>query len=155
MSESFSEPVVSVIIERPGPPQEVLLQERSKVEAGQFRGLLELPQGRLRQGETILECAEREVLEETGLVLFSPTTQVQISEINGEVLAHGDFQVVCESGVHSFLAVCIVGTAEGTPRGSEESTNPQWYGRTSILELLRSNRVFPLNVPMLQRFLST
>lgn len=149
MTEQFANPVVSVIIE--GPQSSVLLQVRSKVEAGVFRGRLELPQGRLRYGESILSCARREVLEETGLDDF--TLSINLEQYSDEdTLEHLHCHSVCQTGSFSYLAVCIVGTATGSARGSDESQDPRWYDREQVIAFIRASQVFPLNVPMLMSY---
>jgi hypothetical protein len=56
---------------------------------------------------------------------------------------------VVETGHHSYLGICVVGSAEGIPRASAESSDPQWYSKDQILELTAPHSVFPLNVSML------
>jgi hypothetical protein len=62
---------------------------------------------------------------------------------------------VIETGQHSYLGICVIGSAEGIPRGSSESRDPQWYSRDQVLELIGSQSVFPLNVPMLLSYYSS
>lgn len=67
MHEKFTFPVVSVIIEHLDLSGRILLQTRTKGEPPRLRDLWEPPQGRLRIGESLLDCAVREREEETGL----------------------------------------------------------------------------------------
>jgi 8-oxo-dGTP diphosphatase len=151
--ENFSDPVVSIIVQRSNGGPTILLQERSKASAGKFRGLLELPQGRLRCGESMLDCAVRELEEETGLTRFVPSILTEEISIGSEHLISADVTAVSQSGSQFYLAICLVGTAEGTPRASEEAANPRWYTRSELESLLAEGRIFPLNVPMLRRYL--
>lgn len=133
----------------------VLLQTRSKNWAGRYRGLLELPQGHLDAHESLLECAARELREETGLAAFAPLARTAPSteRSHGEQLTSVESLVVSEVGDQAYMAVCIVGTACGTPRGSAESSSPHWCSRETVKGLLAEARVFPLNVPMLRWYL--
>jgi 8-oxo-dGTP pyrophosphatase MutT (NUDIX family) len=64
MSEQFAYTVISVIILNTH-HNAILIQKRKKERLN--KDYWELPQGKLRQGENIVQCAKREVLEETGL----------------------------------------------------------------------------------------
>jgi ADP-ribose pyrophosphatase YjhB (NUDIX family) len=152
--EHLAQPVVSVIVERHHPAREILLQIRAKAEAGPFRGLLELPQGRLRTGESLVAGAGRELEEETGLTAFTPRG-VRLESARGEAIESLLTLTVRDIGHHDFLAVCLVGTATGRPRATAEAAEPRWYGQEATEELLAESRVFPLNVPMLRWYWET
>lgn len=149
MSESFAQPVISIIIEHKMLAGRVLLQKRTKGEPKLLRGLLELPQGRLRKGESLVSCARRELSEETGLHNFRLSGKAARSNILGETLETIQTVAVVETGQHSYLGIGVIGSADGTPRGSSESADPRWYSRDQILRLIGSGHIFPLNVPML------
>jgi 8-oxo-dGTP pyrophosphatase MutT (NUDIX family) len=150
MSEALTAPVVSLIIERRDKDiVRILLQRRTKRDPGIADEVFELPQGRVRQGETLLECAHRELGEETGMTGFIPTTTTTTRHVNGATLESGSAFVVSEKGARSYLAICLIGTASGQPRSSEESADPQWYSKEEVATLIAQQRVFPLNVPML------
>lgn len=134
----------------PDEPSRVLLQTRSKAWAGRYQGLLELPQGHIDPGESLLDCVARELREETGLTDFRPRDPVSYDGVLGEQLSATTSLVVSESGDQAYLAVCIVGTASGVPRPSDESADPGWYGRDAVYQLMVDERIFPLNVPMLR-----
>lgn len=152
VEEQFADPVVSVIVERKDSSQ-ILLQRREKSEPILLNGLLELPQGRLRRGESLAACARRELLEETGLSNLRLRASVNRIGLRGESLESILALVSTETGYHSYLAICVVGVADGKPRGSNESGTPTWYSRSSVAELLKKDQVFPLNVPMLYWYL--
>lgn len=127
-----------------------MLQVRSKAWAGRYRDLLELPQGHLEPGETLLHCAARELAEETGMTGFRPREPITDDHVLGERLSATNSLIVTESGDQAYMAVCIVGTATGEPRASTESNHPAWYDRPAVNRLLADERIFPLNVPMLR-----
>jgi 8-oxo-dGTP pyrophosphatase MutT (NUDIX family) len=154
MLELFADPVVSLVVEHIDCGRGILLQKREKLEPVLLNGLFELPQGRVRRGESILECAERELREETGLYNFrAHRSSIREAFVRNESLQFINSLIVSEAGEHSYLAVCLIGTAQGTERGSSESSSPSWHAREEVSELLASNRIFPLNVPMLRWYL--
>jgi 8-oxo-dGTP pyrophosphatase MutT (NUDIX family) len=155
MTEIFAYPVVSIIVEHPTRSDLILLQKRTKDGAKGLRNLFELPQGRLRMGESFVECASRELHEETGLTNFRCEHTVSTSDILGETLEMLNGTVVVETGVHSYLAICVVGKADGAPRSSAESSDPSWYSEAEVLQLIDSQGIFPLNVPMLRGYYSS
>lgn len=149
MSESFAHPVVSIIVEHGTLAGHVLLQRRTKAEPAPLDELFELPQGRLRLGESLSGCAERELMEETGLGNFRFLRNAVQSKILSETLETLQAVAVIETGQHSYLGICVIGSAEGLPRSSSESSDPRWYSKAQVLDLIASHRIFPLNVPML------
>lgn len=149
MHETFAFPVVSLLILNAA--GEVLLQERWK-SGDPFHGYLELPQGRLKRSETLLECARRELEEETGLTEFQP-----LEVVENEVLEETSVQslqgaIVSLVGRETYLAVSVVGSAKGEPHHSHEAQRHAWYTPSEVRQLLLAHRVFPLNVPMLRSF---
>ena len=149
MTETLAHPVVSIIVEHPKVRGNILLQLRTKAEAPGLENLHELPQGRLRTDESITECAIRELREETGLEGFRVRADLRLCEVRSEQLTSLTAIVVGETGQHAYLAVCLVGTAEGTPRASHESSEPRWFSQPEVLELIARDQVYPLNVPMI------
>lgn len=150
MTARLSSPVVSLIVECRDRPGLVLLQRRSKPEGPGLSDLLELPQGRIRGGESFLDCAKRELAEETGLADFVLTTPIACLSIGSERLEFATTAtLVSEAGYHSYFAICLVGEASGHPRSSRESKDPGWFSRAQVIALINANAVYPLNVPML------
>ena len=98
---------------------EELLQRRDKP-GESVRGLLELPGGRWRAGETALEALTREVKEETGLDLVDDMTSSRRYENNA--VSTG------VEGAYPALHIAYLATATGTLRGEPgESADPRWY----------------------------
>lgn len=150
MIESFAYPVVTMIVEDDASPGRILLQKRTKEEPEPLRCLWELPQGRIRLGESLTDCAARELKEETGLIMNVSKNNIKRSKILRESLESIQTIAIVESGKHSYLAICVVCSAVGTLRSSIESTNPGWFAKDEVLEFIENDSVFPLNVPMLR-----
>ncbi len=115
------QPKIAVIlaVERKGPKgtREYVFQERLK---NPYFGFWGLPTGKIRWGETILQCAERELLEETGLRAEFRIAGVYheqvLSEESGDMLEdkiffvahgvnpHGTLQADFEGGHNEWLS---------------------------------------------------
>jgi len=149
MSNYFARPVVSIIVERGLLRRRILLQRRNKSDPGIPRSLFELPQGRVKWGESLTECVRRELQEETGMTGFLFRSHVRQTYVRGARLESITGLVVSEAGERPYLAVCVVGTADGEPRASRESSQPTWFSKRGAMKLIQSGQVFPLNVPML------
>lgn len=153
MGEQLTLPVVALIVECVDKPGCILMQRRTKAEHPGLGDLVELPQGRVRAGESFMECAARELEEETGLRGFRLRTPPQRMSLRSERLeCLSDAIVVSEVGSHSYFAVCVVGRASGSPRSSDESSDPRWVARAEVIEMIHRNSVYPLNVPMLLEY---
>lgn len=77
-----------------------------------FKGLWTLPGGRLDPGETPMQCAMREIREETALEIAPPR--------------HVLTQTVGEGALTFTLAVFAVRHPRGTPAMSDEVADWQW-----------------------------
>ena len=100
-----------------------------------------------------MECAARELEEETGLTGFQPRRSPQRMSVGTERLeCLPSAIVVSEVGLHSYLSICIVGRASGSPRSSAESSEARWVTRAEVVSMINSNAVYPLNVPMLREY---
>ncbi len=152
MSEQFCFPVVSIIIEHPSGDGRVLMQQRDKDDPPGSMYLFELPQGRIRRGELILDALDRELSEETGLNEFHPHGEIRAARVRGEQLQCLSALVVSESGGGSYLAVCVIGKANGELRASDESSGHQWLDKHAVSQLISAQQVFPLNVLMLTAY---
>jgi len=101
----------------------VLLIQRSD------NGLWSLPGGGMELGETIVQCAEREVLEETGYA-------VKVVDIIGtysdprQVIAYDDGEVRQQFAI-SFRALLVGGEARTSP----ESPSVRWFDPVALDEV--------------------
>ena len=83
---------------------------------------------------------------------FKPGTGVKKLEYKKESLESAVATFVSDVGLKSYLAVCLVGTAQGTPKASDESKSPSWYRREEVEKFIDEGKIFPLNVPMLLNY---
>lgn len=96
------------------------------------RGKWDLPKGKLDKGETIEQCAVREVMEETGLV------DVQLSELVG--ITHHQYN---EKGVEidkesHWYAMKAPGQQTMTPQAEEDILETKWVAKNEIDEVLKN-----------------
>ena len=128
--ESVVVPNVAAVVSPTSDRNEVLLQRRDKP-GESVRGLLELPGGRWRAGETALEALTREVKEETGLDLVDDMTSSRRYENNAKRPFVITYPVAVSTGVegaYPALHIAYLATATGTLRGEPgESADPRWY----------------------------
>ncbi|XP_064094998.1 8-oxo-dGDP phosphatase NUDT18-like isoform X2 [Macrobrachium nipponense] len=116
--------VAAVLVNEEG--HVLMMQEAKKSCAGQWY----LPAGRMEEGETIVEAAKREVLEETGLET-DITTLLMVESASGSW-----FRFVVTGNVTG-------GTLKTPADADEESLQAMWVGDFSELTL-RGNDIFPL-----------
>ena len=155
--EILIKPVVSILVLRTGTDgrPRLLLQRRSK--PGQIE-CWELPQGKIRQGETLHVAAARELLEESGLCLTRILTtglEAQAMLVGGHQLQSFDAFTCVLDVTGEFLAVAVLAQATGDPVDTDEARGHQWMDGAELQRLLDAQEVFPLNVPMLHKVLST
>jgi 8-oxo-dGTP pyrophosphatase MutT (NUDIX family) len=135
--EAVVVPNVAALVLREG-TGELLLQRRDKAEV--VRGLLEIPTGRWRAGETPWEALRREVAEETGLVVRSMSGEGRRLEVHPgrPVYALQPAAVVVgAAGAYPALLVAFTCLAEGEPRPLPgETADPRWYPIDEVRALL-------------------
>jgi 8-oxo-dGTP diphosphatase len=110
------------------------------------RGLLELPSGRWRAGETPEEAVAREVEEETGLIVRS----VEASARRYEAHTRRPFMAVEPlvvtvgvGGAYPALHLTFACIAEGEPRARPgETADPRWYSIEAVRSELENPRGF-------------
>lgn len=149
--EEFTFPVISLIIQHKNDSGRILLQERIKPETHNLL-IYELPQGRIRKNELLINSAKRELNEETGLYNFHPSVDISTKTISGEVMQYFNGFIVSLAGNNSYLAICMVGRADGAFKESSESKGHFWASKEETRNLIVQNLIFPLNVPMVEQY---
>jgi len=135
-SENVMVPVIRAIVRSSADVSQILLQRRADPSEPVF-GLLEIPGGRWRSGESPIDAITREVFEETG-VRLSTISGVSVDAIDEHrsVATIRPFAII--AGVAgAFPAIHIVLTADGVGalRGEPgESGDVRWWS----LEAVRS-----------------
>ena len=155
MSEVLIRPVVSIIVQRVADDGQarILLQRRTKPGEAEC---WELPQGKIRIGETLHAAARRELAEETGMLLgriLTPGIAPEADWVAGKLLQCFDPACCVLDVSGQYLAVCIVAEASGEPVATAEARGHRWFTDAELGPLLETERVFPLNLPMLRNFL--
>ncbi|GAA1811299.1 NUDIX domain-containing protein [Planosporangium flavigriseum] len=102
---------------------EILLQRRR--DTGQWA----LPMGKQELGETPSQCAIRETLEETG-VLVEITGLVGIYSDPGHIVAYTDGEVRQE-----YEVTLLAGPVSGTPAANDEASDVAWVHLDRLGEL--------------------
>jgi 8-oxo-dGTP pyrophosphatase MutT (NUDIX family) len=160
--EKFAIPVVCVIIERKNErgKEEVLLQLRSKPkEPAKYTGSLEIPGGRVDEGETIEEAVRREVLEETGLhVRIVPESlcigQRYLYDETTCSYSFRPFTCVQVIGDHSYVGLFVLcRVTGGSLKDTFEARGHHWISVSSLEQLVREKKIFPVVAPGLMEYL--
>lgn len=157
MKESLAIPVVCIVVERfseHGQPQ-ILIQRRTKKKAqGGYPAIWELPQGRIRTGETILDAARRELKEETNLELTG------INHLHASEFEHilsssvNSFKpLLCTFDIeHNFIGLGMVVSAMGTPQDTEEASEHRWVNQREAEDLLYKQEIVPLDSHIIREY---
>lgn len=128
-TENVMLPVIRAIVENADGSDSLLLQRRSNVREPVF-GLLELPGGTWRAGESPDEAIAREVLEETGVVLES-VSGIAIHTLDDRRSIATMTPLAVITGVHgAFPAVhvVVIASGTGTPAAADgESFDVRWW----------------------------
>lgn len=155
-TEVFGKPVVIVLVEREeAGRKQVLMQRRFKPkEPPALHHCWEFPQGKMREGERLLEAAARELEEETGLQLTQASEALQLRQFEYcgiQVEAFNSPRLVL--GVaQGYLGVYVVVQASGEFSASSEAYGQQFVDREQAQEILNAGTIFPLDAPVLMDY---
>ena len=111
-------PAVSAIVHEGGTA--IILHRRTD------SGLWSLPGGKVEVGETVSECCEREVAEETGLIV-SVNCLIGIYSDPGHVISYSDGEIRQQFSV--CLGCRVIG---GQLALSSESTEVAWFSASEL-----------------------
>lgn len=128
--EAVVVPNVNGVVYRSADRNDVLLQRRDKP-GEPVRGLLEVPGGRWRAGESPDEAVRREVLEETGVRVLAVAGAVHHEQHGPEIATSGAVPaaiVVGRRGAYPSLHIVFECVGAGEPRGVPgEVADPAWW----------------------------
>lgn len=155
MHEVLPYTVVSIIaIDHAGDPQSILLQRRTKATTKSHHyGLWELPQGKIRAGETIFESACRELKEESGLqalTLHGSHTETTYHD-NDDLLAFSPLTCVFDLS-NQCIGLAVIVSTTGIPHDTEEASQHQWMSHDEVTKIIAQDELFSLNIPMVENF---
>ncbi|HET7839403.1 MAG TPA: NUDIX domain-containing protein [Rectinemataceae bacterium] len=159
--ERFAIPGVGGIIERiVDGEKSILVQERHKAGAKAEEGMIEIPAGKIREGESIFDCLRREIGEETGLIVsrIEGEPESVSTTINGyRVLSYTPFSSAqnLAAGYPIMVQVffCRVGAEARLLKQSDESRNLRWVGIDELRALLEApSRLYPMHIETLRRY---
>lgn len=155
MKEILARPVVSVIaINENNNYASILMQRRTKSKnMDKYQGFWELPQGKIRTGESIFSVARRELHEETGLDAVSLDKFHDAEEKTSGTGIEAFRPLICVFDlVSNYIGLAVVIRTRGNPIKTKEASEHKWMSENEITDLIEDNNVFPLNIPMIKKF---
>lgn len=155
MDEVLMRPFVSVIaIDTTDRHSRILLQRRTKpADRPEYYGLWELPQGKIRAGETLFEAARRELKEESGLeaLALDPIHRATIDPHSDTLHTFAPLTCVYDTA-RQCLGLPVIVSTTGQPHDTSEATEHTWMTQGQVIDLISSGMLFPMNRPMLEQF---
>ena len=155
--EKYPLPVVCIIAvrnDKRGAP-EIQIQSRTKKRKDDpYYGIWELPQGKMRHGESVRDSVRRELLEETGLEIeaLESIHNDQILQVKKSSINTFDPIGLTVDLRFNHIGFGVAIRVKGTPKETSHASKHQWMGQKEIENLIESDDLFPLNVGIIQRF---
>ncbi|MGI9641309.1 MAG: NUDIX hydrolase [Acidimicrobiia bacterium] len=155
--ENVMVPVVRAIVRSPEHPDCIVLQRRDNASESVI-GLLEIPGGRWKSGESPIDAISREVLEETGLDV-TDVAGVSIKELDGRRSIATIRPLAIVSGVqgafpaaHTVLLVDAEGSVRPAPG---ETSDVRWWHVDEVRTVLsdRRDEFVPSTVAALEAYM--
>jgi len=147
--------VVSMIVEKvENKKKYILLQKRKYLfTEPHYYNVWELPQGKIEPNESIMDTAKRELFEETNLELSQNLLHNNSTIINDIQLERVDVLTsVFSKGSMNYLGLCLLVNVKGKVKSNIQDNEPQWIGIKDLKRILLEEKIFPLNIPMLERY---
>ncbi|MDP8313850.1 MAG: NUDIX domain-containing protein [Candidatus Celaenobacter antarcticus] len=147
--------VATLIVERTiNQEKYILLQKRQSLyEEPEYHDQWELPQGKLERNENIRDTAVRELFEETGLTLKYFREGEKSNNISSiKIFGVTPYFITHLEGKHNFLSIAFIVDAEGELEPQILNTKPEWISISKLKAILKSEKVFPLNSEVLQKY---
>ncbi|WP_338942366.1 NUDIX hydrolase [Fusobacterium polymorphum] len=159
--EKFTVPCVAAIIEKiTNNEKYILIQTRQKEDGVETNGMLELPDGKIREYENIFEALRREVKEETGLSItkiLGEDNQISNFIKGNEVISYTPYCITQNlSGVYSIILNTFLCEAKGELlTETNESQNIHWIKIKELKKIFKNypEKIFLLHINALQKYL--
>ena len=148
--------VVSIIVEKNYKNKKsILLQKRKHLFIEpHYYNVWELPQGKIEKNESIIQTAKRELFEETNLNLIENLLCNNTIKIYDVTVERQDvLTTVFAKGGINYLGICVLVKAEGKPMSNMQNSEHQWVDIEYLHEIIKEGNVFPLNIPMLEKYI--
>ena len=161
MTETFAIPAVgAIIVKRVEDEEFILVQTRKKNNGDGLDGLLEIPEGKIREYENIFEALRREVWEETGLHITSIQGEddSKLLDVSGnKTIMFSPYCVTQNlSGAYSLILSTFLCEAEGELlEQTNETENIRWISRDELKEIVDNSpeSIFLMHVHALRKYL--
>lgn len=157
--EVFALPAVAAIIVGEDMGSEyIVIQRRVKEGGGIYNGMLEIPAGKIRQGESVFDALRREVMEETGLSVIEISGEAEaVKCFNGYRVYELEpfFTSQNLEGGYSIILLTFICRAEG--KLLEKTNESEAMRRVSFGELeklLESGSFLPMHISALKKYIA-
>lgn len=157
MKKQYKPIVCMIVIRIINNGKYMLLQQRRRpLIKIKYDTFWELPQGKIKAGESIQEAIKRELFEESRLNLISIVNE-QISSNNifgvGNCELFYPFCSVRIDAPYPMIGHAFIVEADGVPKNTFEAFNHKWMDHDMLKNVYLENKLFPLNIPMIEKII--